>query len=139
MYREEDYEKFAKGMEERFPKMFAGQYGGFACGPGWWPMLEKLCDMIQDHIDHSKGTCSQVVVEQIKEKFGSLRFYAQGGDDFTDGAITFAEILSGNMCEDCGAPGKRVSGGWIRTLCDFHIAEHEALRAEEMRKNGFEE
>jgi hypothetical protein len=25
----EKYDKFAKQMEERFPKMFAGPYGGF--------------------------------------------------------------------------------------------------------------
>lgn len=138
MYSENQYEQFAKKMEERFPKMFVGKYGGFACGPGWWPILETLCEFIQNHIDHNKN-CTQVVVEQIKEKFGSLRFYAQGGDEFTDGAISFAESLSSSMCEECGNQGKRVGGDWIRTLCDFHIAEREALRAEEMRKNGFEE
>ncbi len=139
MYREDQYEEFSKRMHERFPKMFEGKYGGFACSPGWWPMLETLCATIQDHIDHSKGKCSQVIVEQIKEKFGTLRFYASGGDEFTDGAISFAESLSNQMCEECGAPGKRIGGDWIRTLCNFHLAEREALRAEEMKKSGLEE
>ena len=139
MYREDQYEEFSRRMHERFPKMFEGKYGGFACSSGWWPMLETLCATIQDHIDHSKGKCSQVIVEQIKEKFGTLRFYASGGDEFTDGAISFAESLSNQMCEECGAPGKRIGGGWIRTLCNFHLAEREALRAEEMRKSGLEE
>lgn len=139
MYNEAQYEEFQKRMHERFPEMFEGKYGGFACAPGWWPMLETLCGVIQSHIDQSKGQCPQVVVEQIKEKFGSLRFYVSGGDDFTHGAIWLAESLSGSMCEECGAPGKRTNEGWIKTLCDFHIAEREAMRAEEMRKNGFEE
>ena len=74
MYKEEEYEKFSKRMHERFPKMFEGKYGGFACSPGWWPMLETLCGVIQSHIDQSKGSCEQVVVEQIKEKFAHYVF-----------------------------------------------------------------
>ena len=139
MYKETDYETFQNHMHERFPKMFQGKYGGFACNPGWWPMLESLCQVMQDHIDQSKGQCPQIIVEQIKEKFGTLRFYYSGGDDFISGAVFLAESLSSHMCEECGAPGKRISGGWIQTLCEFHTAEREALRAEEMRKNGFEE
>lgn len=139
MYREDQYQQFQDHMHERFPKMFEGKYGGFACGPGWWPMIETLCETIQSHIDQNKGLCSQVVVSQIKEKFGTLRFYVDGGDDFVHGAIWLAESLSSHMCEECGAPGKRVGDGWVRTLCDFHIAEREALRAEEMRKSGLEE
>jgi hypothetical protein len=139
MYSEEQYELFAKSMEERHPRMLSGKYGGFAVGPGWWSMIETLFAVIQSHIDQSKGECPQVVVEQIKEKFGGLRFYYQGGDDFIHGAVWLAESLSAKVCEECGAPGKRTSEGWVKTLCDFHLAEREALRSEEMRKNGFEE
>lgn len=135
MYKEEQYDQFSKHMQERFPKMFDGQYGGFACGVGWWPMLEHLCGVIQSHIDHKKGACEQVKVEQVKEKFGSLRFYVSGGDDYTDGAISLAEILSSHICEECGAPGKRISGGWVRTLCEFHIAEKEALTTNTVKED----
>lgn len=135
---EKDYEQFARRMEERFPKMFSGKYGGFAVGAGWWPMLETLCANIQSHIDQSKGQCSQVVVEQIKEKFGTLRFYYQGGDDFIHGAVCLAENMSATMCEECGAPGKRIKGGWIRTLCDFHVVEKETLEVEQARREGLE-
>lgn len=139
MYNETQYDEFSTRMQERFPKMFEDKYGGFACGHGWWPMLETLCETIQSHIDQSKGTCPQVKIEQIKEKFGTLRFYYSGGDDFVSGAVWLAESMTSHMCEECGAVGKRIGGGWVRTLCDFHLAEREALRAEEMRKNGFEE
>ena len=135
---EKDYEQFAKRMQEKFPAMFAGQYGGFACGPGWWPMLETLCGVIQNHIDQSKGSCPQVVVEQIKEKFGTLRFYYQGGDELIHGAVWLAESMSGQMCEECGAPGKRSGGGFIQTLCDFHIVEKETLALQQARKEGLE-
>lgn len=136
---ENQYEEFVDKLHTNFPKLFSKQYGGIAVGTGWWPMLETLCKVIQSHVDQSKGECPQVVIEQIKEKFGSLRFYYQGGDEFIHGAVWLAESMSGTLCEECGAPGKRTQGGWVRTLCDFHLAEQEALRAEQMRKNGYEE
>jgi hypothetical protein len=139
MYSESDYENFSNKMETTFPKMFSDRYGGFAIGPGWWPLIEELCSTIQNHIDHRKGQCQQVIIEQIKEKFGTLRFYYRGGDDFIDGAVFLAENLTSQMCEECGAPGRRTSEGWIRTLCDFHIAERETLKIKDLEKNGFKE
>lgn len=61
-----------------------------------------------------------VVVEQIKEKFGGLRFYHQGGDEYVDGLVTMAEEWASRTCEVCGSPGRARQGGWIRTLCDTH-------------------
>jgi hypothetical protein len=137
MYKEADYVTFAKRMEETYPKMFSGQYGGFAVSAGWWPMIETLCATIQKHVDNNKD-CPQVVVEQIKEKFGTLRFYYEGGDDFVNGAVWLAESMSGKMCEECGAPGKRTQGGWVQTLCDFHIVEKETLAVNQARSEGLE-
>lgn len=139
----DEYEKFSKSMEERFPKMFAGKYGGFAVGAGWYPILEALCANIQQHIDWKNREAEvvpQVIVEQIKEKFGGLRFYYQGGDDEISGMVRMAESWAANCCEECCAPGKRRDGGWIRTLCDFHEAAHqERKRTQEMKASGFEE
>ena len=123
------YEVFAKRMEERFPKMFGGKYGGFAVGEGWWPILESLCANIQSHIDwrvKQEQEIAQVVVEQIKEKFGGLRFYYSGGDDEISGMVRMAEAWADRSCEECGAPGKSRNGGWIKTLCDRHEAERQA-------------
>jgi hypothetical protein len=139
-----EYDEFAKRMEERFPLMFAGKYGGFAVGKGWWPIIESLCANIQSHIDwqnknHEKHpVVEQVVVEQIKEKFGGLRFYYQGGEDNVHGMVRMAEAWADVACEECGAFGKRRSGGWIRTLCDVHEAERQARIEEQARKDGLE-
>ena len=119
----EKYDAFAKHMEERFPKMFSGKYGGFACGEGWWPILEKLCSNIQHHIDwknKQSEVVPQVTVAQIKEKFGGLRFYYDGGDDVINGMVRMAEIWASHACEECGAPGTSRDGGWIKTLCNTH-------------------
>lgn len=142
MYNEEQYEQFSQSMEQRFPKMLGGKYGGFSVGTGWWPIIESLCANMQSHIDHKEKqgqAIPQVVVEQIKEKFGGLRFYYQGGDEQIHGMVRMAEAWANHSCEECGAPGKRTSEGWIKNLCEFHLAEREAIRAEEMRKSGFEE
>jgi hypothetical protein len=128
----EKYDAFAKQMEERFPKMFANPYGGFCVGEGWWPILESLCANIQSHTDwwnknrETRPVVEQVVVEQIKEKFGGLRFYYQGGDEKIQGMVRMAEAWAGRHCETCGAPGKSRDGGWIKTLCDHHEAERQA-------------
>ena len=149
MTEDQEYEVFAKRMETNFPLMFAGQYGGFAVGAGWYPIIEALCGQIESHLKHRNGLAAQypdqhkpvpqVVVEQIKEKFGGLRFYYEGGDDTIYGMVRMAESWAGRSCEDCGAPGHKTSGGWIKTLCTLHIMEREAQAADYARKNGFEQ
>jgi hypothetical protein len=135
-YTEHQYEEFAKKMETRFPKMFANPYGGFAVGPGWWPIIESLCANIQSHTDwwnknrETRPVVEQVVVEQIKEKYGGLRFYYQGGDDTIAGMVRMAEAWADRSCEECGSPGTSRTGGWVRTLCD----KHEAERQEQMKQ-----
>lgn len=60
----------------------------------------------------------QVVAVQVKEKFGGLRFYYSGGDEYVDGLVAMAEALSYVTCEQCGKVGKPNEIGWIVTLCD---------------------
>lgn len=138
----EQYDEFEAKMTTSFPKMFSKPYGGFAVGPGWWPIIESLCRNIQSHIDNRErsrevllknnphnisipDSVPQVVVAQIKEKFGGLRFYYDGGDEYIDGMVRMAESWAGNTCEECGVSGKLRMGGWIRTLCDQHEAERQ--------------
>lgn len=141
MNENQEYEKFAERMEKTYPKMFADKYGGFAVGAGWYPILEALCANIQHYTDwknREKEVVPQVVVEQIKEKFGGLRFYYQGGDAEISGMVRMAEAWADVACEECGGIGKRRSGGWIRTLCDLHEAERQARIEEQARKDGLE-
>lgn len=62
--------------------------------------------------------CPQVIATQVKEKFGTLRFYYMGGDDFIEGLEAFMNYLSAKTCENCGREGKLRGGGWILCLCD---------------------
>lgn len=134
----EKYDAFEQRMKERFPEMFAQPYGGFAVGPGWWPIIESLCGNIQHYLNwknKESEVVAQVVVTQIKEKFGGLRFYYNGGDDTIDGMVRMAESWASNACEECGVPGQSRSGGWIKTLCDEHDAERQAQFKERFKNN----
>lgn len=62
----------------------------------------------------------QVVVSQVKEKFGALRFYYYGGDDAVHNYVSMAEAMSYVTCEECGAPGKVNRDGWISVRCVEH-------------------
>ena len=133
----EKYDEFAKHMEQRFPKMFSEPYGGFCVSEGWWPILESLCSQIQHHINWKAKqghTVHQVIVNQIKEKFGGLRFYYSGGDETIDGMVSMAESWAGHSCETCGAPGTSGGRGWIQTLCPTHRAEADARYAERFKE-----
>jgi len=129
-----------------YPKIFSGKYGGIAVGKGWFDLLNQACRLIQSHLDWKKDI-PQVVAEQVKEKFGGLRFYVQGGDDYTNGIIAMAEQMSMMLCEECGAPGERGGNGWISTLCETHRNERDEARKKAMEeyehrkllKEGFEE
>ena len=143
----EKYDSFDKQIKERFPKMFQNKYGGFECGEGWWPILESLCSNIQSYLDHNEKNrlrlqednpyehpipkaIPQVTVAQIKEKFGGLRFYYDGGDDRIYGMVRMAESWADKSCEICGAPGTSGGRGWIKTLCPTHRAEADTRDAE---------
>jgi hypothetical protein len=63
-----------------------------------------------------------ITIEQIKDKFASLRvYYSTDSEDIRpliDCAIDMAELASDRTCEVTGAPGTRRPGGWIRVLSD---------------------
>lgn len=94
--------------------------------PSMWD--EDRADEIMETVHDIKPKVDWIRVEQIKEKFGGLRFYYQGGDDYISGMVTIAESWAGRTCETCGEKGERRSGGWMRTLCDVHEAEHQARK-----------
>ncbi|MBE0548147.1 MAG: hypothetical protein IH627_10945 [Rubrivivax sp.] len=66
------------------------------------------------------------VATQVKEKFGTLRFYLRNASEEQFHYVHMAEVMSSRVCEICGAPGTRRDTGWMRTLCDLHEAEQLA-------------
>ena len=89
---------------------------GIECGDGWFNIIRKACWIISRR--EERPEVEKLTFSQVKEKFGGLRLYASGGDSITTGIIMMAESVSDVTCEQCGCPGTRRPGGWIKTLCD---------------------
>jgi len=82
-----------------------------------------------------KMMCPTYEIHQVKEKFGTLRFYwgipfedaawAELDDDTARTVYDIMQDIAGQaenqsayICESCGKYGKtRTSGYWLRTLC----------------------
>jgi len=114
----EDYLESIGGLENGYftDREPIKEAGFFCIGPGWYGLVKKLIEeLIEDGWD--KQIC------QVKEKFGGLRFYTNGGGENHYSIISKYENLSVKICEKCGEPGESRGGGWIVTLCDKHYEE----------------
>src|SRR5574343_2081161 len=94
-------------LTSKYPKLLRNMYGdprktclafGIECGDGWYKILDDLCKAIQAAVDYKnrrgEDPNNDVIVDQIKEKFGGLRFYYSGGDDVIFKLVEEAEILA---------------------------------------------
>lgn len=109
-----------KQLIEKYPKLFSSkQFWGFECGDGWYDILDHLCGAIKEHTYDS----DELTVDQVKEKFGRLRFYLSREDDVLHGMVSMAEHMSGRICETCGNRGETRGESWFVTLCDKHHEE----------------
>ena len=84
----------------------------FPVGEGWRPLVTKL---VEDIIKID----STIEISQIKEKFGTLRFYINYGNDEIFDLIEKAEQESSKICENCGTrENVTTKGSWLLTLCE---------------------
>lgn len=93
--------------------------------------LEQMHDWMRDIYEKGELVIKKVPdisVEEVKEKFGQLRFSVKGADDSIRGMIQMASAMSATICEECGKPGKLSSTktGWIRVLCKEHSPKSDA-------------
>lgn len=122
-----------KALQDKYPKIFGTSdpsepytLYGIECGDGWYDLLDVLCRNIQGHIDikiknlktDEEKEALQINANQIKQKYGTLRYYYSGGDDYIAGLIQMAEAMSGRICENCGDKATNRTRGWIRNICN---------------------
>jgi hypothetical protein len=120
-------------LYDKYPKIFINKsaskyesalYWGLCCGEGWYNLITNLCENLQKYLDEHPEV-PQVVATQVKEKFGTLCFYTEGGDGVTRQMEIDAVNLSGDTCENCGSTEEVTSTrGWITNLCKTCMAEH---------------
>lgn len=93
---------------------------------------DKTREWIIAHTEASYSSYSKMAEEekerlpktaQIKEKFGTLRWYVNNADKTSQKIIDFAELMSENTCEVCGEYGKTYTTGWHKTFCLKHAIE----------------
>lgn len=101
-------------LRDRFPQLFT-EPCSIECFDGWEKLLTNLCQELQDCVVKHNLDCYP---SQIKEKYGTLRFYMSTETDEISSLIEGAEKLSHTTCEICGNPGKLTkNGSWLRTRC----------------------
>jgi len=109
-------------LVNKYPKLYKDYGGnpretclafGFECGDGWYNIIADLSEKLSKY--------EEIFATQVKEKFGSLRFYIgpcnKENWDEVYKLISEAESKSAETCEVCGKPGKTVGRQWLRTLC----------------------
>lgn len=105
----------------RWPSWFSGRNEpitqnlmpfGFEHGDGWFDLEWRLCEALEQvvPVDYK--------LFQIKEKFGTLRWYDNGNTDEGDALISQAEKESALTCELCGLPGILRGKNGLTTQCD---------------------
>lgn len=134
-----------KKLCEKYPKIFVNRNAdmretamcwGFSCEDGWFRLIDQLCQSLQWNTDKNKYP--QVIADQVKEKFGELRFYYHTSYDdkdaeseknntyfncgVIDGMIDFASKMSRMICECCGKSKepeiKMLNSGWYKSFCN---------------------
>jgi len=130
-------------LYEKYPQLFVNKDKtpmqscmcfGIETGEGWYEILSSLCWMIKQYEDsivwqtewnqktnpEYKSDYFPVKFDQIKEKFGGLRVYFSGGDQYIEGLVSMAEAMSYKVCDVCGNKGEANKQGWISTRCEAH-------------------
>jgi hypothetical protein len=146
-------------------------FWGLEVGDGWYDLIDTLCEALtytystSVQVDEEDGKrlgvkpyadsyyfCvepPQVIATQVKEKYGTLRFYYREDyneeimslietgkypdlqriidrySDYINGIVHFAETASGRTCEETGQPGElHATGGtrmgWLKTVSKEH-------------------
>ena len=77
----------------------------------------KLCEELKEELIKNNALDSYEV-EQVKEKFGGLRWYDNCYLPGLQVIIAKYAVLSEKTCINCGKPANWISTGWISPYCD---------------------
>lgn len=91
----------------------------FECSGGWRFLLGDLLQRIAATLTNEEKQDFQVT--QVKEKFGTLRFYTYAGNERVDALVESAEHASEITCDVCAGRGRLRNSGWVSVRCDEHV------------------
>src|SRR5579864_3995023 len=137
---------FARDANGREPwSMF-----GFECSDGWEPSIRKTAELLEPLIKAAKESdphgyaAGYYRTSQLKEKFGTGRWYLSGGTDAMQELVEIWEAATYAICETCGKTGELRGRGWVYTACWDHtkLEDRDSLEIvekaylEKEKKNG---
>jgi hypothetical protein len=155
-------EKLFEDLARKHPDLMQKSQIGEDLGvdEGWFDLIDTLCELISSKVTSlrsriqyalekdtgkaaeleeqlAKAIAELPVIVEVKEKFGGLRFYVEGGTEKHHSYIDFAEQMSYKICETCGDRGQSRQDRWVKVRCDKHQKEWEdgqGLRDAGLRK-----
>ena len=80
-------------------------------------IAKKNTYILPDENDKDNVFDSKFKLVQIKEKFGSLRFYADGMTDAMSAVASVYEIIAYHACIKCGNIQNIANDEWIQPIC----------------------
>ena len=78
-------------IRRHLPKTESAMCYGIQCPDYWYDLIDTLCAKIQEYADQKCIICE---ANQVKTKFGGLRFYVTYSDPYIKGLIAMAEMMS---------------------------------------------
>lgn len=124
---QEKHKWFVNDLTPYMTKQEVSNFVYCECDDGWYTLLDSLLCDLEVYFKEHNLEMSQLIVTQVKEKYGELCFYV-GFEDISRIHVTWIldkiseyENKSRNICELCGSEGELVDKkGWLKTLCLEH-------------------
>lgn len=127
--------KYGEEFMSRFPILFQNKKlsmketcmcWGIECPKGWWHILDQLCTVLEFHnLEFKDKYGIAIVADQVKEKFGTLRFYYTVRDVDKDGAVVDACAEDTRVADEENR--RRIVIEYLEMLADKYIEEAENL------------
>lgn len=112
---------------KEFPYLYRKVICGVSCPEGWYELVRDLSSKLEPMmLEYNtslipEDAAFELFVNQVKSKFGGLRFYVSSGTDEMYELINEAEQASYSICEYCGKPGTQETANvWVTTCCPEH-------------------
>lgn len=119
--REYDWKYYEETGEDRYiiPDDYDYEFTWLDSMPNGWRIAfgEQMCEEIMNALIE-EDFVDKYSIMQIKEKFGSLRWYTSGAPQKVHDIVDKYELISERTCINCGKPATKISMGWICPWCD---------------------
>jgi hypothetical protein len=108
-----------KELKDKYPEIFNPKPYciGYELEEQWVSIIDKMCKNMMKYYKANPEIPIQRCV-QMKEKFGTLRFYLEAYTDELGKIIRKAEIATTKICQFCGSKNNvKPTQPWVRYLC----------------------